>query len=55
MPSPPYKISSNSTNRFKSFNHLISLDVGHFGMVEATVLNSMNSKSSSMSSAPYSI
>jgi hypothetical protein len=35
MPSPPYNISSKSTNWFKSCTHLRSLNVHHFGMVEA--------------------
>jgi hypothetical protein len=43
MSSPPYKILSKSTNRFKSYSgvslhHLRSLNVRHFGMVEATRL-----------------
>jgi hypothetical protein len=40
MPSPPYKMSSKSTNRFKSCIHLRSLNIRHFGMVEATAMNS---------------
>jgi hypothetical protein len=38
MLSPPYKISSKSS-QFKSCTHLRSLNVGHFGMVEAMALN----------------
>jgi hypothetical protein len=53
MPSPPYKISSKSTNRFKSCTNLRSLNVHHFGMLQATALNSTKLKSSSMSSPPY--
>jgi hypothetical protein len=39
MPSPTYKISSKSTNQFKSCAHLRSLNVCHFGMAEGTTLN----------------
>jgi hypothetical protein len=38
-----------------SYTHLRSLNVRHFEMVEATELNSMESRSSSMSSSPYKI
>jgi hypothetical protein len=48
--SPPYKISSKSTNEFKSCTHQRSLNVRHFEMVEVTGFNSMESRSSSMSS-----
>jgi hypothetical protein len=51
VPSPPYKISSKSTNLFKICTYLGSLNVRHFGKVEATVLNGMESMSSSMSSS----
>jgi hypothetical protein len=51
----PNKISSKSINRFKSCAHLSSLNVRHFGTVEATALSSMESRSSSMSSPPYKI
>jgi hypothetical protein len=53
MPSPLYKISSKSTNRFKSCAHLRSLNVRYFEMVEFIWFNSMESRSSSMSSPPY--
>jgi hypothetical protein len=55
IPSPQYKISYKYTNRFKWFTHLRSLYARHFVMVEATALNSMESKWSSMSSPPYNI
>jgi hypothetical protein len=32
----PYKILSKSTNRFISCNHLRSLNIHHFGMIEVT-------------------
>jgi hypothetical protein len=51
----PYKLSSKSTNWFKSCTHLRSLNVHHFGMVEATALNSMELRSSSMTSPAYHI
>jgi hypothetical protein len=51
----PHKISSKSTNQFKSCTHLRCLNVRHLAMVEATGLSSMESKSSSMSSPPYKI
>jgi hypothetical protein len=38
MASSPYKISSKSINRFKSFTHLRILNVRHCGMAEATRL-----------------
>jgi hypothetical protein len=40
MPSPPYKISSRSTNRFKilTYRYLRSLNVRHLGMVKAMTL-----------------
>jgi hypothetical protein len=38
MSSSPCKISSKSTNRFKSCAHLRSLNVRHFWMAEATRL-----------------
>jgi hypothetical protein len=50
MPSSPYKISSKSTTRFKSCSHRRSLNVRHFRMVEVTALNSMESRTHSMSS-----
>jgi hypothetical protein len=53
-PSPPYQISFNPTNLFKSFTHLRSLNI-HFEMVEAMGLSSIQSRSSSMSSPPYKI
>jgi hypothetical protein len=53
--SPPYKISSISTNQFKSCTHHRILNVRHFGMVEGTGLNSKESRSCSMSSSPYKI
>jgi len=55
MSPPPHKISSKSTSRFKSCTHLKSLNVHHVGMVEAAALNSMESRSPSMSSPPYKI
>jgi hypothetical protein len=55
MPSPSYKISSKSTNRFKSCTHLRSLNFRHFDMVEATRLNSMESRTFSVSSSAYKI
>jgi hypothetical protein len=36
--SPPYKMLSKSNNLLKSCTHLISLNICHFGMVEATGL-----------------
>jgi hypothetical protein len=48
MSSPPYKISSSSTNRFRSYTHRRNLNIRHFGTVEATALNSIESRSSSM-------
>jgi hypothetical protein len=53
MPSPPYKISSKSTNRFKSCAHLRNLNVLHFETVEATGFNTIESMSLLMSSPPY--
>jgi hypothetical protein len=38
VPSPPYKILSKSTNHFHSCTHLRSLNVRHFGVVEAMAL-----------------
>jgi hypothetical protein len=38
MASSLYKISSKSSNRFNICTHLRSLNVCHFGMVEATGL-----------------
>jgi hypothetical protein len=55
MPSPPYKVSSKSTSRLKSSTHLRCLNVCNFGMVEATELNSMESRSSSMPLPPYKV
>jgi hypothetical protein len=62
---PPYKISTISTNQFKRyqgvlFTHLRSFNVRHFEMVEAEMveamgLNSMESRSSSVSPPPYKI
>jgi hypothetical protein len=43
MPPSPYKISSKSTNLFKPCAHLRSLNVRHFGTVEATRLSRMES------------
>jgi hypothetical protein len=54
MPSPSYKISTKSTDRFKSRAHLRSLNVRHFEMVE-TGFNSMEPKLSSMLLPPYKI
>jgi hypothetical protein len=36
MPSPPRKISSKSTYRFKRCTHLRSLNFCHFGMIDIT-------------------
>jgi hypothetical protein len=55
MPLPQYNISSKSTNQFKSCTLLRSLNVRHFETVEATELNLMESRSSSMPSCPYKI
>jgi hypothetical protein len=55
MPSHPYKISFKSTNRFKSCAHHRSLNVRYFGMVKATGLSSMESRSPSISSSPHKI
>jgi hypothetical protein len=60
MSSPPYKISSKSTNRFRFikefiFTHLRSLNVRHFGMAEATRLRNVASRSSSVGSPAYQI
>jgi hypothetical protein len=55
MPLPQYKISFKSTYRFKRFTHLRSLKVSHYGIVEATRLRNMASRSPSMSSPPYKI
>jgi hypothetical protein len=55
MLSHPYKMSSKSTNRFKSFTHLRGLNVRHFGMVEVMALNSMEYRSPLMSSPPLNI
>jgi hypothetical protein len=52
MPSPPYKISSKSNNRFKSCPHLRNLNVPHFETVEATGFNTIESMSLLMSSPP---
>jgi hypothetical protein len=41
---PPYKISSKSNNQFKICTHVSSLNVRHFGMVEATGLIAMQSR-----------
>jgi hypothetical protein len=55
MPSLPYKISSKSTNRFKTCTHLRCLQVRHFGIVEDTTLISTELRSSSMSLPLYKI
>jgi hypothetical protein len=34
MASPPYKISSNSTSRFKSYTHLRSLNIRRVGVID---------------------
>jgi hypothetical protein len=39
MSSPPYKILSKSTSRFKYCTHLWSLNLCHFGMVTGTLWN----------------
>jgi hypothetical protein len=55
MSSPPYKISPKSTDQFKSFTHLRSFNVCHFGMAEAMGLEDMTSRPPSMSPTPYKI
>jgi hypothetical protein len=55
MSSPSYKISSKSTYHLKICTHLRSLNVCHFGMVEAKGLKKVASRSSSFSSPPYNI
>jgi hypothetical protein len=55
MPSPPNKITSKSTSRFKSCVYLIGLNVRHLGIVEASRLSNTESRSPSMSSFPYKI
>jgi hypothetical protein len=55
MQLPQHEISSKSTNRFKSCTHLKSLNVRYYGIVEATRLKNMASRSSSISSPPYKI
>jgi hypothetical protein len=60
MSSLPYKISSKSTTRFKSYlgflyTHLRSLNIRHFGMAEATGLKNVAARSFSMASPAYQI
>jgi ribosomal protein S10 len=50
-----YKIPSKSTNQFNRCTHLRSLNVRNYGIVEATRLNNMASRSPSTSSPPYKI
>jgi hypothetical protein len=38
MRSPPYKISCKFTDRFKSYTHLRSSNVRHFGIVKPAVI-----------------
>jgi hypothetical protein len=44
MPSPPTKIPTKSTIRFKTCAHFGNLNVRHFEMVEAMGLSSMESR-----------
>jgi hypothetical protein len=55
MPLKQYKISYKSTNPLKSCIHLRSLNVCHYGTVEATRLKNMASRPPSVSSPPYII
>jgi hypothetical protein len=60
LSSSPYKISCMSTGQFKSIRgfpctHRRSLNVHYFGMVEATGLKSVVSRSPPMASPAYQV
>jgi hypothetical protein len=53
MPLSPHKVPSKSTNRFKSLSHNRSLNVRHYGIVEAARLKNVASRSSSTALPAY--